>query len=134
MEKEPFRTELEVRDYECDIQGIVNNSVYQNYMEHARHKFLNTCDVDFNALALKGINLVVIRAEIDYKDSLRGGDLFYVTVKMIQESRIKLGFLQEVRRVSDDKLMAKGKITGVALNERGRPSIPDEIAHLLNQE
>ncbi len=131
MDNDLFRTELEVRDYECDIQGIVNNSVYQNYMEHARHKFLKTRDVDFNALALKGINLVVIKAEIEYKDSLRGGDLFYVTVNMVKDSRIKLAFMQEVRRVADDKLMAKGKITGVALNERGRPSIPAEIEHLL---
>ena len=26
-----FETRMEVRDYECDIQGIVNNAVYLNY-------------------------------------------------------------------------------------------------------
>ncbi|NLI24182.1 MAG: acyl-CoA thioesterase, partial [Bacteroidales bacterium] len=30
-----FELEMEVRDYECDIQGIVNNAVYMNYLEHA---------------------------------------------------------------------------------------------------
>ena len=28
-----FETEMEVRDYECDIQGIVNNANYLHYTE-----------------------------------------------------------------------------------------------------
>ena len=38
MEK-VFELKMSVRDYECDLQGIVNNAVYQNYLEHARHQF-----------------------------------------------------------------------------------------------
>ena len=35
-----FETRMEVRDYECDIQGIVNNANYLHYLEHTRHRFL----------------------------------------------------------------------------------------------
>ena len=35
-----FETKMEVRDYECDIQGIVNNANYLHYIEHTRHLFL----------------------------------------------------------------------------------------------
>ncbi|MBU2223338.1 MAG: acyl-CoA thioesterase, partial [Gammaproteobacteria bacterium] len=30
-----FSVDFKVRDYECDMQGIVNNAVYFNYLEHA---------------------------------------------------------------------------------------------------
>ena len=29
-----FSLEMQVRDYECDLQGIVNNANYQHYTEH----------------------------------------------------------------------------------------------------
>jgi acyl-CoA thioester hydrolase len=37
---EKFCLEFKVRDYECDLQGIVNNANYQHYLEHARHEYL----------------------------------------------------------------------------------------------
>ena len=31
-----FELKDKVRDYECDLQGIVNNANYQHYLEHCR--------------------------------------------------------------------------------------------------
>ena len=56
-----FKVDFKVRHYECDLQGIVNNSVYFNYLEHARHEFLFANGVDFALLAKQKVNLVVIR-------------------------------------------------------------------------
>ena len=126
-----FSIELEVRDYECDIQGIVNNSVYQNYLEHARHKFLKSRGMNFLDITRSGINLVVIRIEIDYKYSLSSGDRFYVTVKTAMESRLKMAFLQEIRKLADDQLVVAAKVIGIALNERDRPCISPELEKLL---
>ena len=35
-----YELKMKVRDYECDLQGIVNNANYQHYLEHTRHEFL----------------------------------------------------------------------------------------------
>ena len=45
-----FETEMEVRDYECDIQGIVNNANYLHYTEHTRHLYLQSLGVSFAKL------------------------------------------------------------------------------------
>ena len=34
-----YEMEMMVRDYECDMQGIVNNAVYQNYLEQLKPLF-----------------------------------------------------------------------------------------------
>ena len=45
---------MKVRDYECDLQGIVNNANYQHYLEHTRHEFLLSTGVSFAALHEQG--------------------------------------------------------------------------------
>jgi acyl-CoA thioester hydrolase len=132
MAKEIFTLDFKVRDYECDMQGIVNNAVYQNYLEHARHEYLLAKGVDFAELARQKINLVVLRAELDYKLPLASGDEFYVDVRVKQSSRVRFDFIQNIYRKRDNKLMLAAKITGTSLNERGRPFVPDVIANLMD--
>ena len=122
---------LKVRDYECDIQGVVNNSVYQQYLEHARHEFLLDKGIDFADLAKNKINLVVVRAELDYKRPLESGDNFLVCTNVQRASKVRFEFLQDIYRENDNQLMLQGKIIGTAVNERGRPSIPQEIDQLF---
>ena len=62
-----FETRMEVRDYECDIEGIVNNANYLHYMEHTRHLFLKACGLSFAEMHAKGTDAVVHRIDIQYK-------------------------------------------------------------------
>lgn len=126
----PYSIPFKVRDYECDIQGIVNNSVYQNYLEHARHEFLLNEGIDFADLTESGVHLIVIRAELDYKKSLISGDSFYVTVCCQKNGRIRFDFIQNIYRKSDDALVLKAKITGTSINKSGRPVLPEAIQAL----
>lgn len=126
-----FKLDFKVRDYECDLQGIVNNGVYMNYLEHTRHEFLLSCGLDFAELARQKINLVVVRAELDFKRSLQSGDLFWVGVNVVQSSKVRFDFLQDIYRQSDHALVLSAKVTGAALNERGRPFAPELLGQLF---
>ena len=126
MEHYDFQLELQVRDYECDLQGIVNNSVYQNYLEHCRHKFLNEVGMSFTQMHNDGIDAVVVRAELDYKFPLRPEDVFLVRLKMAKKGRLRIIFKQQVIRKADKKLMVDARITAV-LTRNGRPVSPEVL-------
>jgi len=124
--------EFKVRDYECDMQGVVNNGVYQNYLEHARHEFLQSHGINFAEVTAAGINLVVTRAELEYKNSLVSNDLFVVRSLIRQVSRVRFEFQQDLFRLPDEKLMLAARITGTSLNQQGRPFVPEVLADLFS--
>lgn len=143
-----FYNEMAVRDYECDFQGIVNNAVYLNYLEHTRHQLAKDAGLDVVDLARSGINVVVVRSEVDYVQSLRSGDVFIVGSDVERLSRLKFVFVQRIYRIppelatsvneplADDhmdeicarpNLIIKAKMTATSINEKGRPFLPPEL-------
>lgn len=129
----PFSITLTVRDYELDIQGIVNNAVYQNYLEHARHQYLHHHNIDFAELTKKGIILVVKKIEMDFKSSLRSNEQFKVEVTTIQEGHLKLIFKQKIIRLSDNVVCLKANVMGVCLvnNKLTKPETVPELSSIL---
>ncbi len=109
-----FTLTLKVRDYECDLQGIVNNSVYQQYMEHTRHEFILSLGLDFAQLHNQGTDLVVARLEMAFKTPLTSGDEAFCTLN-VQKQGLKYIFEQEVYRKKDMKLAIKATVTAVAV-------------------
>lgn len=122
---------MEVRDYECDMADGVNNSVYFNYLEHARHSMLKAGGIDFAELARSRIGLVVLKAELDFIRSLMSGDNFSVRSRLFRKSKIRFEFHQEIYRDSDNQLMLKGKILGASVGVNGRPGLPAELESLI---
>jgi len=118
-----YELEMMVRDYECDMQGIVNNAVYQNYLEHCRHEFLNEVGLNFGQLCRDGIHAVVTRIELDYKLSLKTRDIFVVKLGMHKQGRLRFVFDQAMVRKSDDATVLEARVTGV-LTRSGKPISP----------
>lgn len=124
-----FELDFLVRDYECDLQGIVNNANYQHYMEHTRHRFIKTIGLDFSELHSRGIDVVVSKVEIAYKRSLRSGDSFVCRLNVKKEG-IKYVFLQDIYRSEDNMLCTRGRVEAVAVID-GKLGVCDEIDNAL---
>ena len=129
-DKYKFSIEMKVRDYECDIQGVVNNANYQHYLEHARHEFLESIGGSFTNLHEQGIDPMVSKITIEYKRPLRGGDKFKVCINM-ERRGAKLVFLQDIYNVADNSLAVKGEVDVICLKggRLTRGEVFDEMFH-----
>ncbi len=109
-----YELDFKVRDYECDLQGIVNNANYQHYLEHTRHEFLISVGVSFAELHRRGVDPVVARINMAFKTSLKSGDEFVCKLYMKKEG-IKYVFYQDIFRKSDQKIVVKASVETVCV-------------------
>ncbi len=109
-----FELKFKVRDYECDLEGIVNNANYQHYMEHTRHEFMLSAGLSFADMYAQGITPVVARITIAYKMPLRSRDEF-VSKLSVRKEGVRYVFLQDIFRLPDMKLVARGRVDTVCL-------------------
>ncbi len=106
---------LKVRDYECDLQGVVNNANYQHYMEHTRHEFLESLGVNFGAMHEQGLDAYVYKVTITYRKSLRSGDHFTSHLSCHMRGA-KLVFEQDIIH-STGELCAHGEVEVVLVKD-----------------
>lgn len=114
MNKYIYELTLKVRDYECDLQGIVNNANYQHYLEHTRHEFLSSLGMSFAELHKQGVNPVVARIQIAFKTPLTSGDEF-VSKLYLKKEGIRYIFYQDIFRKSDHKIVVKATVEAVCV-------------------
>lgn len=118
-----YSLELKVRDYECDLQGVVNNSNYLNYLEHTRHEFLLKVGLDFNKLSKNNLSPMVYKAEIKYRLPLVSGDKFISELYVKKIGQLQVVFHQKIFRNKDRKLMLSAKITKVIVKNNKAVSV-----------
>ena len=127
-----FETRMMVRDYECDIEGIVNNANYLHYTEHTRHLFLKACGLSFAEMHRKGVDAVVARMNLKFKTPLRCDDEFISRLN-VRKDGLKYVFTQDIFRASDEKICFHGDIDIVCLG-KGRLASSDEYDKALFPE
>ncbi len=114
MQNYIFEHHDKVRDYECDLQGIVNNANYQHYLEHTRHEFLASHGVSFADLHQRGTDAVVARISMQFKVPLHSGDE-YVCKLWVKKEGIRWVFMQDIFRAVDMKLCVRGQVDTVCI-------------------
>lgn len=101
----------EVRSYELDFQGIVNNAHYLEYLDHARNLFLKKINTDVVQFAEKNLNIVLVETHLKYRRSLRAGDRFTVHTQFFKPSKVRYLFKQTIVLEGSSTLILEAEST-----------------------
>ena len=126
-----FELKDKVRDYECDLQGIVNDANYQHYLEHCRHEFLLANNISFAQLHEQWTDAVVARLTMQFKVPLKSGDE-YVTKLWIRKEGVRYVFMQDIFRLNDMKMSVRAQVDTVCLIN-GRLGESETLNELLKE-
>jgi acyl-CoA thioester hydrolase len=86
-------TQVRVRNYEVDWQGIVHNAIYLQYFEIGRVEYLKHLGMKLDLTAIRLDSRVVLaRNEIDYVSPARSDDLLNILTRVSFIRNTSFGF------------------------------------------
>ena len=121
---------MEVRDHELDRFGVVNNAVYQNYLEHARHAFLASRGISLTHLLEEKFRPVITRIDLEYLLPLQSGDSFSVQLWLTRLTRVKFKFFQQIQKIPSMQSTTRAHVIGTFLGPNDRPVMPEKMKTL----
>ncbi len=131
-----FKTQVRVRNYEIDWQGVVHNANYLLYFEVGRIAYLEHVGVKVDVNSIQhDSKVVVVRNEIDYRAPARFNDLLdvYTRISFIRDTSFAFeGLLENV----ETKLVVGENISfHVWMDHKtNRPMrIPDEFRSIIRK-
>jgi acyl-CoA thioester hydrolase len=121
---------MEVRDHELDRFGVVNNAVYQNYLEHARLAFLASQGISLTHLLEEKFRPVITRIDLEYLLPLQSGDSFSVQLWLTRLTRVKFQFFQQIQKIPSMQSTTRADVIGTFLGQNDRPVMPENMKTL----
>jgi acyl-CoA thioester hydrolase len=120
----------EVRDYELDFQGIVNNACYFQYMDHARALHFYRMGTDIVKAGSEGIKTVLIESKTNFSRSLKYKDPFHVISELIRISRLKFLFKQKITDPQGNNIYVVSQNICCILSKENKPCVPDALSKI----
>lgn len=127
---------MEIRVYyeDTDAGGVVYYANYLKYFERGRTEYLRDRGFSVKDMAGRGFVFPVVHVEIDYLAPASHDDLLRVETSVPEIGKSSFTFAHQVLRVSDGKLLAKGKVKLACVGPGMKPMrLPGEIMQALKE-
>ncbi len=123
-----FKATHQVRSYELDSFGHVNNAVFLNYLEYARSEYLMQEGFGFQDFMRWNAIPYVIKAQLEYKASARVHDMLDIFGEIPTWRRIGFVIHNEVLNRTSGKLCLLADLTFAFVNRDEKPvPVPGEF-------
>lgn len=123
LKKFKHKTQIKVRNYEVDWQGIVHNAIYLQYFEVGRVEYLKHLGLKLDLNTIRNESKVVlVRNEIDYKSSAHFDDLLDIYSRIVYIKNTSFVFEGMIMHSTAGRLIAENTAVHVWINPRtGEP-------------
>ncbi len=111
---------LRVRYAETDQMGVVYHANYLVWMEIGRTDYCRACGYAYRAMEAAGLRLVVADARVRYLSPARYDDDIQIATRLLALRSRQVVFGYDIRRATDDTLLATGETTHLPTNHAGR--------------
>ncbi|MDQ2049295.1 thioesterase family protein [Natronolimnohabitans sp. A-GB9] len=130
-----FRPTFEnrVRFAETDQQGIVFYGEYFTFQDEAVTEFYRQIGYSYAEMEANGWQVHVANTELNYRDAAELGDVLRNELRVVEIGTASLTFEHRVKRVADDRVLADGNVTHVAVDlETEEPiALPDSFREAI---
>ncbi len=138
MEQGRFKhmTEVRVRNFEVDWQGIVHNAVYLQYFEIGRIEYLKRLGIKIDIGSVRSeTQVVLVRNDILYKSPARFDELLNVFSRISYIKNTSFAFEGYLEERGSGRLVAENTAIHVWLHHRtGEPvTVPDSFRKAVLQ-
>jgi acyl-CoA thioester hydrolase len=126
---------VRVRYAETDQMGVVYYANYLVWFEVGRTEFLRNAGWSYREMEAEGYTLPVVEVQCGYRQPARYDDDIEVRTIGSLLSPVRVAFLYEVVRATDQVLLATGRTIHASLDRDGRPCrLPERVRMLLQVE
>jgi acyl-CoA thioester hydrolase len=132
---QPFTTHLKVRHNEIDALGVVNNAIYQQYLEQAAVAHSEHLGFDLDRYRELGGVFVMRRIELEYLHPAIADDILAITTWLLEIRGACAIRRYEVRKHREPDLLLTAEALWVWVDmDTMRPrAIPNEILESFGQ-
>ena len=117
---------------DTDCGGVVYYANYLKYFERSRTEYFKERGICVKDLKDKGIQFVVVRAEVDYKSPAVYGDTIEIDTTVDDKQAASFNISYVVKEASSGRTIALGKTRMACVDQRLKPvRLPVEVVEKL---